>query len=88
MAGEIGCTHDLRIQPSGISALNDGMIEVVQIAFVSVLQFVEEVEDVESERCRWPVDCRRKPACTKKLDVLGRGTFAATITDDKTMSTG
>ena len=44
-------THNFRVQPCSIRTLDDGIVKIIRVTLALVLQFVEEVEDVESEHC-------------------------------------
>lgn len=55
------------------------MVEIIWVAFIPILQLVEEVEDVESECCRRTFDRRRKPAATEELNTFGRRAVTVTV---------
>ena len=59
------------------------MIEVIRVTFVLILQLVEEVKDVESERCRRLMDRCWKPAGTEELDTFGRAAITVAVLDDE-----
>ena len=64
-------THNLLFKASAVRSLENSVIEIVNVALILILQLVEKVEEVESECCRRAFDCRREPAGTQKLKVLG-----------------
>ena len=74
------------IQPGSVGTLNDSMVEIVWIALVLILQFMEEVKDVESERSRRTVDRCWKPAGTDELDMFGSGAIATAVMEDEAVN--
>jgi hypothetical protein len=68
--------------------LHDCVVEVVGIAFVLILQFVEEVEEFKCERRRGAEHRCRKPVFTEELNFMWcrvGGTVA--VLDDDAMNT-
>ena len=67
--------------------LNNSMVEIIWVAFVLVLELVEEVEDIESECCFRTFNCCWKPAGTEKLVASGNRGTARAVTDNEAVST-
>ena len=63
------------------------MVEILWVAFVLVLEFVEEVEDIESECCFRTFNCCRKPAGMEKLVMSGNRGMARAVMDNEMVST-
>jgi len=79
-------TYNFGVQPGGICTPNNGVEEIVWVALALILQFMEEVEEVERKCRRRSFDCRRKPADTDELDIFGNGNTATTVTDDEAVN--
>jgi len=62
------------------------MVEIIRVALALILQLVEEVEDIETERRRRPFNRRRKPAGTEELDIIRNGAIAIAVTDNEAVN--
>lgn len=63
------------------------MVKVVRIAFIAVLQLVEEIQEAKRERRRGSINRCWKPASAEKLNILGDTSphvTAIAVTNDKT----
>ena len=73
-------TYNLPVQTSIICSLEDRIVEIIWVAFIIVLEFVEEVEKLEGEGGRWPNDCCGKPARAKELETARNATGCSAVT--------
>ena len=85
-ADKLEMSYNLGVQPSSVCALDDGVVEIILVAFVLILELMEEVEDVESESCRRTVDRRWKPTGAEELDIFGSEGIATTVTDNEAVN--
>ena len=66
--------------------LKNGIVEIIRVTLAVVLQFVEEVEHVESEHCRRAFESRWEPTGAKELNMFGNVAMAMAVTNDEAMS--
>lgn len=70
MEASIGETYNLSLKPSIVCALHDGVVEVVGIALVLILKFVEEIKKLEREGRRGAEHRCRKPHRPEQLSMM------------------
>lgn len=80
-------TYDVRIQPRSVHALNDGVVKIIKVTLTLVLQLMEEVEDVKSERGRRTFNRCWKPTGAEELNVFGRVVTTMTVADNEAVGT-
>ena len=82
-------TYDLPVQTSIVRSLEDSIVEIIGVAFVTVLEFVEEVEKLEGEGSCWPNDRCGEPVRMKELEMMRDTTryTAVTVSNDDAVNT-